>query len=187
MVGKFLRAAAIAIAFAAAAGGAAPGVPGDEASLAGDGYRLGSGDKLRITVYNEPTLTGEFGITPSGNISFPLIGEVVAKGMTIEAVRDAIREKLAAGYVNDPRVTVETTNYRPFYVLGEVNKPGEYPYTVGLRIEQAIATAGGYTYRANRGKAFLRRADAAERTIKVRKEPFHILPGDTIRIGERYF
>ncbi len=152
-------------------------------------YHLGAGDKLRITVYNEPSLTGEYGISAAGNLSFPLIGNVPAKGTTIEDLQATLHNSLSQGeFVKNALVTVEVLNYRPYYILGEVNKPGEYPFSVGLRLEQAVAAAGGYTYRANRGTIFLRRADdAAERRVKLRQQTLHVMPGDTIRVGERYF
>jgi polysaccharide biosynthesis/export protein len=160
-----------------------------DATLATDGvYRLEPGDRLRITVFNEPTLTGEYVVTAEGSISFPLIGDVPARGSSMTQVRDVLRTRLADGYLNDPRIAVEPVNYRPYYILGEVNRPGEYPYSVGLKIEQAVAAAGGYTYRANRRTAFLRRTDdAQEKRVNVRKQIVRVLPGDTIRIGERYF
>jgi polysaccharide export outer membrane protein len=151
-------------------------------------YHLGAGDKLHITVYNEPSLTADYGISAAGNISFPLIGNVPAKGITIESLQVDLHNRLAEGqYVKDAHVTVEVLNYRPYYILGEVTKPGEYPFSVGLRLEQAVAAAGGYTYRANRGTIYLRRSeDAKERAVKLRSQPLHVMPGDTIRVGERY-
>ena len=159
------------------------------ASAADDGiYRLATGDKLRITVYNEASLTGEYAISSTGKVAFPLIGDVPVGNRTIEEVQLDLRSRLANGYVNDPRVNVEVLEYRPYYVLGEVAKPGEYPYSVGLKIVQAVAKAGGYTYRANSTKVFLRRTgDAAERRVDLRRQNLSVLPGDTIRIGERYF
>lgn len=150
-------------------------------------YRLGAGDKLRITVFGEPALTGEYAVTAEGNLSFPLVGEIVADGRTIANVRETLRDRLNDGYIEDARVAVEPISYRPYYVLGEVNRPGEYPYSAGLRIEQAIAAAGGFTYRANRGAAYVRNSSGDdEKKIKLRKQPVRVLPGDTIRIGERY-
>ncbi len=105
-------------------------------------YQLGPGDKLHITVYNEPTLTGDYSVSSAGAVSFPLIGDVPAQGVPIEELQSRLKQKLAAGYVNDPRVSVEVLNYRPYYILGEVMKPGEYPYSVGLDLVQAVATAG---------------------------------------------
>ncbi|MDO6416161.1 polysaccharide biosynthesis/export family protein [Sphingomonas sp. BIUV-7] len=150
-------------------------------------YRLSGGDRLRVTVFGEPALTGDYSITADGILSFPLIGEIDARGRSIGEVREALRERLGKGYVNDPRVAIEAISYRPYYVLGEVNRPGEYPYAAGLRVDQAIAAAGGFTYRANRGTAFVRSSDdSAERKVKLRKRPVSVLPGDTIRVGERY-
>ncbi len=153
------------------------------------GYALGSGDKLRITVFNEDRLTGEYSVTGAGDISYPLIGSVTAAGKTLEQVRDTIRDRLAAGYIKDPRVSVEVLNYRPFYILGEVAKPGEYPYVIGLTVQQAVATAGGYTYRANTRRVFVKGTlDTAEHQLNLRDStPVSVRPGDTIRIGERYF
>lgn len=151
-------------------------------------YRLGPGDKLRVTVFTEARLNGEYIVATDGNISLPLVGEIPARGETIAGVREALRQRLANGILNDPKVAIEPVAYRPYYILGEVNKPGEYIYSAGIKLEQAVAAAGGFTYRANRGTVFLRRGDdAAERRIKLRKQQVRVMPGDTIRIGERYF
>lgn len=151
-------------------------------------YVLAPGDKLRITVYSEAALTGEYAINSAGNVAFPLIGDVLARNSTVEDLAAAITARLSNGYVKDPRVSVEILNYRPYYILGEVNKPGEYPYAVNLTIEQAAAAASGYSYRANKRYAFVRRAnEAQEYSVDLRGRPVYVLPGDTIRIGERYF
>ena len=158
------------------------------ASRASAGYHLGSGDKLRITVYNEPALTGEYSVTPAGAVAFPLIGTVAVADHTIEQVTNDITHRLDKGYVQDPRVSVEVMNFRPFYILGEVNKPGEYPYSSGLTVEKAVALAGGFTYRANARTVFVRRDNGpGEGSVQLRGVPVSVLPGDTIRIGERYF
>lgn len=152
------------------------------------GYKLAPGDKLRITVYGEQALTGEYAINSTGNVAFPLIGDVSASNASVEALAAAITTKLAGGYVKDPRVSVEVLNYRPYYILGEVNKPGEFPYSVNLTIEQAVAAAGGYSYRANKRYAIVRRAnEPEEHSVDLRGRPTYVMPGDTIRIGERYF
>lgn len=152
------------------------------------GYQLGAGDKLRVTVFNEPNLTGEYSVSSGGTVAFPLIGPVEAGSQTIEHLSQAITARLAEGYVNDPRVSVEVLNYRPFYILGEVSRPGEYPYVNGMTLEQAVAAAGGFTYRAKRSAVFLRRARATqERTAPLEGAPVYVQPGDTIRVGERYF
>ena len=153
-----------------------------------DSYKLGSGDRLRITVFGEPTLTGEYIVTDNGSIAFPLIGNVPAGQNSLGALQEQIRTRLAAGYVKDPRVSAEVLTYRPYYILGEVNRPGQYPFAVGLRIDQAVAAAGGFTYRANTRRLFLRRADDdMERTVDIRGQSPIVLPGDTVRVGERYF
>lgn len=152
------------------------------------GYMLAAGDRVRITVFNEPTLTGEYNVTPQGSIAFPLIGAVPVDGKTTEQLGEDIRAKLAGGgYINDPRVSAEVLNYRPYYILGEVSRSGEYPFSNGLTVQQAVATAGGFTPRANRGKVFLRRRNGEERTVDLSGPAVQVLPGDTIRVGERYF
>jgi polysaccharide export outer membrane protein len=189
---KFIVAAA-SLALSAAlvsgcAGNSAPPISAAEVAQGLESYRLGAGDKLRITVYNEPALTGEYNVTPAGAVAFPLIGSIEAGNRTIDEVTKDLTGKLAAGYVNDPRVSVEVLNYRPFYILGEVNKPGQYPYVAGMTVQQAVALAGGYTYRANEKTAFLRRQTSqAEASVELRGQQVGVLPGDTIRIGERYF
>jgi polysaccharide biosynthesis/export protein len=165
-------------------GGAAPvAVAG-----ASDDYQLDSGDRLRITVYNEPALSGFFNITASGSLSYPLIGDVAAKNMTTRQLEQTIHDRLANGnYVKNAQVSAELVSYRPYYILGEVNRPGSYPYVAGMKLQQAIAAAGGYTYRANRGSAFIQHPDkATEERVKLKGEAVPIKPGDTIRIGERY-
>lgn len=150
------------------------------------GYMLDSGDKLRINVYNEDKLSGDYSVSAGGTLAFPLIGSVGAKGLTADQLAAALAGRLKA-YVNEPRVAAEVLNYRPYYILGEVARPGEYPFVSGLRIEQAIAAAGGFTYRANQKKVFVQRGEDGERTVPLRDTPVRVMPGDTIRIGERYF
>ncbi len=152
-------------------------------------YALGAGDKLRITVFGEDEMTGEYSVTGGGTIAFPLIGDIPAVGRTLGDVQEAIRAKLAAGYIKDPRVAVEVLEYRTFYILGEVNKPGEYPYRASLTLDQAVATAGGYTYRANKKRfAITHAADGAETRMPFRDtHELRVEPGDTVRILERFF
>lgn len=160
-----------------------PDTPGQLTS-----YTLSAGDRVRISVYNEPALSNEFAVSDDGSISFPLIGNVPVGGKTVEQSQALLRSRLGDGYVNDPRVTVEVINYRPYYVLGEVGKPGQFPFSVGLTIPQAVAIAGGFSYRANTRVIFIRRnGDSVERQIDVTKNTVYLQPGDTIRVGERYF
>lgn len=181
-------AASAALLLGGCAGAGAPPISSADVAAGLESYRLGAGDRVRVTVFNEPALTGEYNITPGGALAFPLIGVVEAGGRTIDAVQQELAAKLSEGYVNDPRVSLEVLTYRPFYILGEVNRPGEYSYTSGMTIEQAIARAGGFTYRANEKTVFLRRQTGkAESTVPLRQAQVAVLPGDTIRVGERYF
>ena len=150
-------------------------------------FHLSPGDKLRISTYGEPSLSGEFAISSAGTISFPLIGTVQAAGKDAQAVQQAIATALADGFVNDPKVTVEVANFRPVYILGEVNKPGEYPFAMGLTVRGAVAKADGFTYRANEKRVSIKRAGEAEEQAHRLTADVPVQPGDTIRIGERYF
>jgi len=150
-------------------------------------YRLGASDQIRITVFGEPELSGEYLLDGTGTVSLPLIGEVTALDLTIREFEGAIAQRYSDGYLRDPRVNAEVMNYRPFYILGEVRTPGEYPYTSGLTILNAVATAGGFTYRANDDVILIRGADD-DQEQRVRLDPSTpILPGDTIRVIERFF
>jgi polysaccharide export outer membrane protein len=150
-------------------------------------YRLGADDKVRIMVFNEPTLSGEFYVSSSGILSVPLIGDVTAGGRTLTEVISEIRSRLADGYLRDPRVSMDILTYRPFYILGEVNKPGEYPYTNGLTVQNAVATAEGYTYRANRKRIFIKHAGEKNEVLVSQNLDSEVHPGDTIRVAERFF
>ena len=150
-------------------------------------YLLGSSDKVRVTVYGEPSLSGEFFVTGSGVVSLPLIGEVKAAGLTLSQFQQAVQTSLSDGYLKDPRVSAEVLTFRPFYILGEVSKPGTYPYTSGLTVMNAVATAGGYTYRADKKQVFVKRNGATEEQKLTLDPTVTVAPGDTIRIGERFF
>lgn len=169
------------------AGCAADPPPMVAASVAApSGYMLDTGDRLRINVFNEEKLTGDYAVSSSGMVAFPLIGPISARGLTADQLAAALAGQLKT-FVNEPRVAAEVLTYRPYYILGEVNRPGEYPFVNGMRIEQAIAAAGGYTYRANATRVFVQRGEAGERTVPLRESPVRVMPGDTIRVGERYF
>jgi polysaccharide export outer membrane protein len=150
-------------------------------------YSLGPGDKLRITVHESPDLTGEFLVSGSGYVSMPLIGEVQAGGLTVRQLADAIAAKLTPDYLKNPRVSIEVLNFRPFDIIGEVNKPGSYPYRPGMTILNAVAMAGGFTYRANKDDLYIKRAkDPDQREVEATQETA-VLPGDIIRVKERFF
>lgn len=150
-------------------------------------YRLAAGDEVRVTVFGEPELSGEFQVGGTGGVAMPLIGEVEAAGRTLEEFRDAVDAALRDGYLNDPRVTAEVLNFRPIFVLGEVESSGEYPYSDGMTVLNAVARAGGFTYRANTRIVFIKRAGAANEVQAPLTADLRVMPGDTIRIGERFF
>lgn len=149
-------------------------------------YRLGPGDQLRITVFNEAELTGQYVVGSQGVISYPLVGDVRAAGLTVPQFTDALRDALLE-FIRQPNVSVEVANYRPFFILGEVQRPGTYPYSADLTVLNAVATAGGFTYRANRGRVFIRHANEQEERSYPLTIATPVLPGDTVRIGERLF
>jgi protein involved in polysaccharide export with SLBB domain len=150
-------------------------------------YLLGAGDKVRVTVYGEESLSGEFFVTGSGLMSLPLIGEIKAGGMTVGQFQVAVQKALSDGYLKDPRVSAEVLTFRPFYILGEVEKPGTYPYTSGLTVLNAVATAGGFTYRADKKNVWIKHnGETTERKSELTPST-SVAPGDTIRLGERFF
>lgn len=148
-------------------------------------YKLGVGDRLRVTVYNEIDLSGEFDVGPAGTVNLPLIGEVAAQGRTIPEVEDAAEELFLQGYLKSPSVSIEVLNYRPFYILGEVNSPGSYPFVNGMTVLNAVALAGGFTYRASEGSVLLKREGATAEVSVAIDTP--VLPGDVLTVEERFF
>ncbi len=153
----------------------------------GETYKLGVGDKVRVLVFNEQTLSGEFQVNDSGKVSMPLVGELPALGRTTSELAALIQTSLANGYLRDPKVSAEVLTYRPFFILGEIKTPAQYPYVNGLTVMNAVAVAGGFTPRAARNTVFIRRAgEDQERRYKLTPD-LRALPGDTIRVGERYF
>jgi protein involved in polysaccharide export with SLBB domain len=158
-----------------------PGMPGTQA------YRLDTGDKVKVTVYGEDDLSGEFDVDGSGNVRLPLIGQVRAAGLSLHEFEVAIEAKLANGYLINPKVSVGVANYRPFTILGEVNKPGEYPYENGMTVLNAVALGGGYTYRADKDDVYIRRKGASGEVKMPADDRTLVLPGDTVRVDERIF
>ena len=151
-------------------------------------YQLAPGDKLRVTVFNEPDLSGEFHVSDTGNVAFPLAGNVRAAGATIAEFQQQLTKHLSGRYVRNPKVSVEVVNYRPFNVIGEVRSAGQFPYRPGLTVQDAVAMAGGFTYRANTRTVYIRRSDAdGEITVSPDGERVAVMPGDNIRVPERYF
>ena len=150
-------------------------------------YALGSSDRLRVTVFGHPDLSGEFEVDGTGSISLPLIGQVKAEGLSTPTLEKTISESLSSGYILNPRVSVEVINYRPFYIYGEVGTPGEYPFTNGLTVQNAVAAAGGFTYRANKRVVYIKSIDSPKEIAYDLTPNTVVKPGDTLRIGERIF
>lgn len=150
-------------------------------------YTLASGDKVRITVFGEPDLTGEYELDGSGYVRLPLLGQIKAAGLSAHGLESVLTQTYANGYLKEPRIAVEITKYRPFYIIGEVNKPGEYPYVNGMTTLNAIALAGGFTPRARESTLYVRRKGA------LREQPMRadgvtkIEPGDVVRVSETGF
>lgn len=149
-------------------------------------YRLGSGDQLRVLVFGEDDLSGEFVVSGSGKVALPLIGQVHAEGLTLSRFEEAVQLKLQEGYLTSPRVSVEVMNYRPFYIYGEVGNPGQYPYTSSMTVLNAVAVAGGYTYRASQDRVYITRGEGDEVEYPA-SQAVKVLPGDVVRVPERFF
>jgi protein involved in polysaccharide export with SLBB domain len=162
----------------AAAGGGSPG----------DSNKLGPNDRLRITVFGQPTLTGEYTLDGNGVLAFPLIGNVPANGSTTIQLQQAITAKLQPDYMVNPNVSAEVITRRPFYVIGEVQKPGNYPYVTDMTAVNAIAMAGGFTRRARKNDFYIRRLDKDGKVVRIEANVGTVLQaGDTLEVRERVF
>jgi polysaccharide biosynthesis/export protein len=150
-------------------------------------YHLDAGDKLRVVVYGQEGLTNSYAIDASGAITMPLIGQVPARGRTPPGLAAEIAAKLRNGYIREPSVAVEVESYRPFFILGEVAAPGQYPYVPNMTVESAIAIAGGFSPRAKRDVVTLTHTDASGAARYVVPLGTSIGPGDTVLVGERWF
>lgn len=181
--------AALALAgFAALLSGCADRAPLTEPTSVGSGpYVLGPGDRLRIVVYDQPSLSNIYEVDQQGLISMPLVDTIVASDSTTDDLARRIEAKLGTAYLRDPNVTVEVAAYRPFFVLGEVGTPGQFPYVPGITAETAVAVAGGFTDRANKRVVRISRkvkGNLVEARIPVTDT---IRPGDTIYVPESLF
>lgn len=150
-------------------------------------YHLGSGDRVKVTVFGEDDLSGEFEVDGSGNISMPLIGSVPAGQKTVGELEQEIMTRLKDGYLKDPKIAIEVLNYRPFYILGEVNEPGSYPYRSGMTVLNAVVMGGGYTHRADEEDITITRAQDPQERERAVTADTPVLPGDVIRVEERFF
>ena len=162
-------------------------VPAPNATSVSSDYKLGPNDRTRIIVFGQPSLTGEFVLDGNGVLAYPLVGNINARGMTPSQLQQTIAQKLDTDWIKNPSVSVEVSTRRPFYVVGEVQKPGSYPYVTDMNVLNAIATAGGETYRANMHDFWIKRKQDG-RIVRVAANQESILqPGDTVIVRERYF
>jgi|JI10StandDraft_1071094.scaffolds.fasta_scaffold66833_3 protein involved in polysaccharide export with SLBB domain len=194
---KATLAAGAMLVLAACAGGATPtgaapeptvgAVQGEAASFNPLDYRLGNGDEVRVIVFGENELSGTFKVDGSGFIALPLVGNMDVKGKTLREFEEALSAKLKEGYMTEPKVSAEVANFRPFYILGEVQQPGTYPFTSGLTVQNAVATARGYTYRADQRRVYIKHQGDVKETETRITTTTPVLPGDTIRVPERLF
>lgn len=167
---------------------AAAAAPAPAATTSSDeDYRLGSGDKIHVGIFGQPDLNGDFVVDGGGSVQLPLIGSVKAAGLTVAEFQKAITAKFADGYLVNPNIAVDVVNYRPFYIIGEVRAPGQYPYVNGMSVLNAVALAGGFTDRADKSEVYIRRNGSSKETEYPGDETTKVNPGDIIRISERFF
>lgn len=150
-------------------------------------YRLDTGDQLRVTVFGQGDLSGEFTVDGTGAISMPLLPPLVARGLTTDEFEEAVAAELGRKLLRNPNVSVQVTLFRPFFILGEVQRAGQYPFVNGMTVQSAVAVAGGFTYRADVDRVLITR-NRGDRIVELgvdSTEP--VMPGDTILVKERYF
>jgi polysaccharide export outer membrane protein len=151
-------------------------------------YKLGAGDKVRVVVLADPEFSGEYEVDAAGNLSVRMIGRLSVLGMTTAQLEAALTERYrAGGYLRDPKLSVELLSARPFFILGEVVKPGSYPYVAGLTVAQAVAIAGGYTRRASTSRIKIKRFGTSAGNEDSVTEDSTVNPGDILRVPERFF
>jgi protein involved in polysaccharide export with SLBB domain len=158
----------------------------DAPNALGRSYRIGVGDKLKLSVFGEENLSGPIEVNALGNVSLPLAGDIPAQGLTLAQLREGIIRRLSDGFLKNPRVTLEIASFRPIYVHGEVKSGGEFAYKASLNMRDAIATAGGFTYRANQNYVYVTRDGQPEVKVGMSGN-IPVMPGDNIRIPERFF
>ncbi len=150
-------------------------------------YALGAGDKLRVVVFGQDGISNTYIVDAGGNVSLPLIGSVAARGITTQQLSQQIAERLKQGYVREPHVSIEVETYRPFFILGEVTTPGQYPYVADMTVEKAIAIAGGFAPRAYKTTVELTRSTPGEQIKSEVPLNYSLRPGDTLLVKERWF
>ena len=165
--------------------GCAMSGPGDDAIMQSQPYRLDSGDRLRVIVFEQSNLSNIFTVDNAGNLVMPLVGDVPARGKTTGELEGEIATRLRNGYVRDPDVAVEVDRYRPFFILGEVENAGQYPYVSGMTVREAAAIAGGFTPRARKWTVQVSRRVNGKITHQWLSLDDPVRPGDTISVKER--
>jgi polysaccharide export outer membrane protein len=150
-------------------------------------YTLDSGDRLRIVVFGQDGLTNSYAVDASGHIAMPLIGTVAARGLTTDQLAGAVSAKLRDGFIREPHVAVEIEAYRPFFILGEVTQPGQYPYVANMTVETAVAIAGGFGPRASHESMILSRSYNGQQVRMAVPPNYPLRPGDTVSVRERWF
>jgi polysaccharide export outer membrane protein len=182
---RAMRCAALLMAVVLLVGGCSSSAlpPAMDTDVANVDYKLGPGDKVNMKVFGDESLSGAYQVDGKGMFSVPLVGNVEASGLTKNELENTLRTKLRR-YLNDPRVAVEIESYRPFYIIGEVQKPGSYSYVNGMTVINAVAIAGGFTYRAKDDAFAIRRSDRS--TVEGRQMT-QVQPGDVIVVRERFF
>jgi|TARA_R100000322_G_scaffold128298_2_gene84541 protein involved in polysaccharide export with SLBB domain len=174
--------------FAAVSGCAERGVIAERpVSTENDTYRLDTGDKLRIVVFGQAELSGDFTVDSSGAVSMPLMPPIQARGLTTDEFEDVVAAQLGTTLLRNPNVSVQVTEFRPFFILGEVQRAGQYPYVNGMTVQSAVAVAGGFTYRADEDRVKITR-NRGDHIVELGVDSTApVLPGDTILVRERYF
>ncbi len=158
------------------------------AASAPTAYNLGFGDRIAVTIYGEKDLTGEYEVDDSGSVAMPLVGAVKVADMQARDAEKAIARQLTAkGLVKDANVNVAVVRYRPVYIMGEVQRPGAYPYYSGITVMNMVALAGGYTYRASKGGIGVVRPTESEKEPQKAPETAYLAPGDIVIVPERWF
>lgn len=170
----------------------APGAQGAQAAAGAplediSSYRMGPGDALRVTVFRHEDLSGEFAMDGEGYFSMPLVGEILGGGRTARQLENEIEIALkSGGYLVDPQVSIEVLNYRPFYIIGEVRNPGSFEYVNGMTVINAVALAGGFTYRADQDDIIISRGGSNGPKVEAMLDT-EVLPGDIVEVTERFF
>jgi polysaccharide export outer membrane protein len=150
-------------------------------------YHLGSGDRVRVSVFGEPSLSGDYQVDGLGKLAFPLVGQVKAGGLTASELQKELAAALTPDYVKNPSVSIEILSYRPFYIVGEIRTPGSYPYVAGMSVINGVALAGGFTYRAKKGDFYITRTVGAKKVQLDAAPETTVEPGDVITVRERFF